>query len=416
MNKFIENLIGDEKVEWLTLGEVCEFSRGKFLSKKDNGLGYEPMILYGELYTTYGNNINNVFSRTSKEKAQKATIAKNGDLLLPISSTTKEAKIGKVSALMTNFDVYCGGDILVLSHKQNPSFLTYYLNSKIFERFKMDCVNGTTIMHLSPSKLAKTKIPIPPLQAQREIVRILDAFTLLTAELTAELTARQKQYEYYRDKLLSFDELDKNGGGYELKMLGEVGKLIRGNGLQKKDFTDFGVPAIHYGQIYTYYGTFTYKTKSFVSHELAKKLKKVDCGDVILTNTSENFVDVGKAVAYFGQEQAVTGGHATIFKPSDKILSKYFVYYTQTSFFLNEKRKYAKGTKVIDISTKDMSKIQIPIPPIEKQREIVEILDKFETLTNDIKEGLPREIELRQKQYEYYRDLLLDFEDMEIGA
>ena len=152
------------------------------------------------------------------------------------------------------------------------------------------------------------------------------------------------------------------------------------------------------------------ETKSFVSTELAKKLKKVDCGDVVITNTSENFEDVGKAMVYLGKEQAVTGGHATIFKPNhEKILSKYFVYLTQTSFFTNEKRKYAKGTKVIDVSATDMAKIILPIPPLKEQQRIVSILDKFETLSNSITEGLPLAIEQSQKRYEYYRELLLSF-------
>lgn len=121
--------------------------------------------------------------------------------------------------------------------------------------------------------------------------------------------------------------------------MGEVGQLIRGNGLQKKDFTETGVPAIHYGQIYTFYGNFATETKSFVSPELAKQLKKVDTGDVVIINTSENLEDVGKAMVYLGEKQAVTGGHATIFKPGKNILGKYFVYFTQTTEFTKEKRK-----------------------------------------------------------------------------
>ncbi|WP_315338265.1 restriction endonuclease subunit S [Neisseria sicca] len=166
----------------------------------------------------------------------------------------------------------------------------------------------------------------------------------------------------------------------EWKPLGEVGLLVRGNGLQKKDFTESGVPAIHYGQIYTYYGNQTDKTLSFVSPELAEKLKKVDKGDVVITNTSENIEDVGKALLYLGEEQAVTGGHATIFKPSKEIVGKFFVYFTQTEIFDKAKRKFAKGTKVIDVSATDMAKIQIPIPSLETQQKIVKILDKFTEL------------------------------------
>ena len=157
---------------------------------------------------------------------------------------------------------------------------------------------------------------------------------------------------------------------------------------------------------------FTTETKSFVSHKTAEKLKKVDTGDVIITNTSENLTDVGKAVVYLGKNQAVTGGHATIFKPSNQILGKYFAYFTQTEIFASQKRKYAKGTKVIDVSATDMSKIIVPIPPLKEQERIVAILDKFDTLVNDISSGLPAEIDERQKQYEYYRDNLLAFKNI----
>lgn len=191
--------------------------------------------------------------------------------------------------------------------------------------------------------------------------------------------------------------------------LGDLGTFVRGSGLQKKDLTTQGIPAIHYGQIYTYYGTYAKKTKSFVIKEIAEKLKKVNYGDVIITNTSENIEDVCKAVVYLLKEQGVTGGHASIFKPSEKIIGKYLAYYTQTTDFAIEKRKFAKGTKVIDVNAKDLAKIKIPLPPLAVQREIVEILDKFDTLCNSISEGLPKEIELRRKQYEYYRNQLLTF-------
>lgn len=201
----------------------------------------------------------------------------------------------------------------------------------------------------------------------------------------------------------------------EWKPLGEVGLLVRGNGLQKKDFTESGVPAIHYGQIYTYYGNQTDKTLSFVSPELAEKLKKVDKGDVVITNTSENIEDVGKALLYLGEEQAVTGGHATIFKPSKEIVGKFFVYFTQTEIFDKAKRKFAKGTKVIDVSATDMAKIQIPIPPLETQKKIVKILDKLTELEATLEATLEAELALRKRQYQYYRDFLLDF-DNQIGG
>lgn len=216
---------------------------------------------------------------------------------------------------------------------------------------------------------------------------------------------------------LSYMEKLLDGVEVEWKVLSELGELVRGNGLPKTDFTDSGVPAIHYGQIYTHYGLSTETTISFVSPETAKKLKKVNAGDVVITNTSENLDDVGKALVYLGKSEAVTGGHATIFKPDRLIIGKYFAYFTQTSTFFSAKRKLAKGTKVIDVSATDMAKIQIPIPcpdnpekSLAIQAEIVRILDAFTSLTAE----LTAELNMRKKQYNYYRNQLLSFDEANV--
>ncbi|POA39005.1 restriction endonuclease subunit S [Pseudomonas sp. GW456-12-1-14-TSB6] len=220
---------------------------------------------------------------------------------------------------------------------------------------------------------------------------------------------------------ISFIDSLLNGVVVEWKALGELGQLFRGSGLQKKDFTETGVPAIHYGQIYTYYGLSTSKTKSFVSPDLARQLRKVNQGDVIITNTSENLEDVGKALVYLGEQQAVTGGHATILRPGNCLLGKYFAHFTQTSKFSGEKRRYAKGTKVIDVSATDMAKIRIPIPcpdnpkkSLEIQSEIVRILDTFTELAAELAAELTSELRVRKKQYNYYLEKLLSFETEEV--
>lgn len=192
--------------------------------------------------------------------------------------------------------------------------------------------------------------------------------------------------------------------GVEFKKMGKVGEFVRGNGLQKTDFTTEGVGCIHYGQIYTYYGTFTDKTKSFVSEELSKKLKKVAPNDLVIASTSENLKDVCKSVAWLGDNEIVTGGHATIFKHREN--PKYLSYLTQSELFYEQKVKYAKGIKVIDVSAKDMAKFCIPVPPLEIQNEIVDILDNFTYLEEELEE----ELEARRAQYEHYRDDLLSFE------
>lgn len=191
--------------------------------------------------------------------------------------------------------------------------------------------------------------------------------------------------------------------GVEFRALGEIGELVRGNGMPKSDFVESGVGCIHYGQIYTYYGTWTTTTKSFVPPEKAAKLAKVDPGDLIITNTSENLEDVCKTVAWLGDEQIVTGGHATVLKHDQD--PKYLAYYLQTAQLHADKRRFATGTKVIDVSAKSLAKIRIPVPPLDVQREIVRVLDVFQSLEAE----LEAELEARQQQYAHYRTTLLDF-------
>ena len=202
--------------------------------------------------------------------------------------------------------------------------------------------------------------------------------------------------------------------GVEFRELGEIGELIRGNGLPKSDFTQQGVGCIHYGQIYTYYGTFAYKTKTFVAPEMAAKLKKVQKNDLIIATTSENLDDVCKTVAWLGEDEIVTGGHATIFKHQQN--AKYLAYYFQTQHFYNQKKKFAQGTKVIEIKATDIAKIKMPIPPLFIQQEIVNILDKFTQLEAELEVELKTELEARRTQFAYYRAKLLDFNNINGGG
>ena len=193
--------------------------------------------------------------------------------------------------------------------------------------------------------------------------------------------------------------------GVEFKALGDFAELVRGNGLPKSVFTESGVGCIHYGQIYTHYGVWTTKTISFVAEKTAEPLAKVDCGDIVITNTSENIEDVCKAVAWLGEAQIVTGGHATVIKHGQD--PKYLSYYFRTPEFFAQKKKHATGTKVIDVSAKSLAKIRIPVPPLEIQREIVKVLDTFTKLEAE----LEAELEARRRQYKYYRDALLTFNE-----
>jgi type I restriction enzyme S subunit len=187
----------------------------------------------------------------------------------------------------------------------------------------------------------------------------------------------------------------------------KIGEFIRGGGLQKKDFTVAGVGCIHYGQIYTHYGTYANRTKTYVSEKFFQKARKAKAGDLVIATTSENDEDVCKAVAWMGEEEIAVSSDACIYR--HQLNPRFVSYFFQTEHFQKQKRPYITGTKVRRVNADDLAKILIPIPAPEEQDRIVAILDKFDVLTNSLTEGLPREIELRQKQYEYYRDLLLSF-------
>lgn len=179
--------------------------------------------------------------------------------------------------------------------------------------------------------------------------------------------------------------------------------------MPKKDLTKSGVGAIHYGQIYTKYGAFAHETISFVSYDSAGNLADVYPGDLIVTNTSENIEDVGKAVAWLGDSTIVTGGHATVVKHHEN--PKYLAYWFQAKEFHKQKIKLATGTKVIDVSAKQLARVKISIPPREVQDQIVSVLESIDTLVNEVSSGIRAEIQARRKQYEYYRDKLLTFKE-----
>jgi type I restriction enzyme, S subunit len=289
----------------------------------------------------------------------------------------------------------------------NIKFVYYFL--KINEPYFQNLGSKMQMPQIATPDTDKFQIPIPPLKIQVEIVRILDTFTALTAELTAELTDRKKQYNYYRDRLLTFEESE-----VEWKPLGEIGEFIRGKRFTKADYVDDGIQAIHYGEIYTHYGVSASHTLSQVRAEMAASLRYAIPGDVVMAGVGETVEDVGKAVAWIGSEKVAIHDDSWAFRHS--INPTFVSYVMQTTRFINEKTKHISSGKVKRLLINGIEKIRIPIPypndpkkSVVEQARIVAILDKFDTLTTSISEGLPREIALRQKQYEYYRDLLLTF-------
>lgn len=383
--KNLETLIQElcpDGVEFVKLGDCCSFKRGTTITAKNAIPGDVPVLAGGQKPAYYHNEAN----RTG----ETIVVAGSGAYAGFVSYWTIPV------FLSDSFSVEPDDRLVV-------KFVYYFLKNiqqKIFATKK-----GSGVPHVHGSSIEKFEIPLPPIKVQTEIVRILDKFTSLEAELEAELDCRKRQYEYYRDKLLSFDNVE--GQEVEWKKMSEVGTFIRGNGLQKKDFTESGVGCIHYGQIYTKFNTFTDKTLTFCSENVARKLTPVHPGDLIIACTSENVEDVCKTVAWLGKEDIVTGGHACVFSHHEN--PKYIAYLLQTENFFQQKKKYARGVKVIDIKVADLQKITLPIPSLEEQHRIVSILDRFESLTTSLQSGLPAEIAARRQQYEHYRDKLLTF-------
>ena len=188
---------------------------------------------------------------------------------------------------------------------------------------------------------------------------------------------------------------------------GEFCEIIKGNGVQKVDFVDEGYGCIHYGQIYTHYGPYTYNTNKFVSKEIFDKAKKASKGDIIMTDTSENVEDICKSVAYLGNDDIAVSNHALIIKHNQN--PKFLSYSTQTDSFFNQKRKVVVGVKVSGIKPEQLAKIKIYLPSLSEQERIVGILDTFTASIDNLKERIAQ----RRKQYEYYRNQLLDLEGKE---
>ncbi|EFL5685741.1 restriction endonuclease subunit S [Escherichia coli] len=407
---YLEKLLDGVEVEWLPLGKLGELVRGNGLPKSDFTESGVPAIHYGQIYTFYGLSTETTKSFVSHETAKKLKKVNSGDVV--ITNTSENfTDVGKALVYLGKEQAVTGGHATIFKPNSTiiGKYFAYFTQTDSFANEKRKYSKGTKVIDVSASDMAKIIIPIPcpdnpekSLAIQSEIVRILDKFTELTAELTAELTMRKKQYNYYLDQSLSFKK-----GEVELKTLGEMGTLIRGKRFVKSDIIPKGVPCIHYGEMYTHYRIWADKAKSYISVELASKLRKASCGDVVFVSAGETIADIGRGTAWLGDEDVVI--HDACFFYKSSLNPKYVAYFSRTNFFHDQIKKSISSGKISAINAKGFEKVIIPVPSPEEQARIVAFLDKFDTLTSSITEGLPREIELRQKQYEYYRDLLFSF-------
>ena len=195
--------------------------------------------------------------------------------------------------------------------------------------------------------------------------------------------------------------------GYAPVFLSEIATITRGGNFQKKDFVSEGHPCIHYGQMYTHYGIYTYSALTFVSPEIFKVSKKAKKNDIVMAVTSENVEDVCKCTAWLGDDDIAVSGHTAIIHHNQN--PKYLVYYFHSEAFFAQKRMLAHGTKVIEVTPDKLLDLMVPLPPIEVQNEIVKILDAYTSSTDTLMTKLTEELEACKKQYEYYRDALFSF-------
>ncbi|MDY3118054.1 MAG: restriction endonuclease subunit S [Peptoniphilus sp.] len=421
----LDELLKKEKVEWKTIGSLIEKHVEKQRDNPDIKLVYTVSKDFGLISSNefWKNNIDRQDDYTvySEDIANYNVIRKNMFAYNP-----SRLNIGSIDCLLDREEGVLSPMYVIFKVNEsiiNPLYLKYYIQSpKILKKIDNKKEHGARF-RFDFERWNLIKIPIPSIETQEKIVKILDKFTEYVAELQSELQDRTKQYAYFRDRLLSEDYLNKLsnnpkilGGRYRLRTttLGDIGFFTRGNGLQKKDFVSKGKPVIHYGQIYTKYNFQTDTTFSFVNEEVFSKLKKAKYNDILIATTSENIEDVGKAVVWIGHEEIGFSGDMYSYRTSEN--SKYIAYYLQTAEFQKQKERKVTGTKLIRIHGDAMAKFSIALPPIEIQNKVVEVLDKFQSFLSDTQGLLPQEIEERQKQYEYYREKLLTFDENMVAS
>ena len=370
-------------VEWKELGEVCSVNKGKQLNKNlltDDGL--YPAYNGGQTYSGRTNDYN-VESNT-------IIVSQGG------------ASAGFVNFVETKFwaNAHCYY-ILPDETQVNNRFVYHFL--KMNQKYLMDFQHGAGIPALKSDKLTKLLIPVAPIKIQEKIVQTLDKFTDYVTELTSELASRKKQYSFYRDKLLSFeDEVYQ----VEWKTLSEIAKDFgRGKSkhrprndarlyggdipfIQTGDIREAGKWIKNYSQTYSAFGV-----------EQSKKWEK---GTLCIT-IAANIAETG----LLGFEACFPDSIIGFVANPEFAITEYVYYYLNSIKDYLANKSYGSAQDNLNLST--FSSLKIPVPSLEIQSRIVQVLDNFDTVCNDLNIGLPKEIELRQKQYEYFRDKLLTF-------
>ena len=379
-------------VEYKTLGEIAvDIYRGAGITRDQVTAEGTPCVRYGEIYTTYGVWFDKCVSHTDESKLLSKKYFEHGDILFAITGESVD-DIAKCCAYIGHEKCLAGGDIVVLKHNQNPKYLSYALATTDARQQKSKGKVKSKVVHSSVPAIREIKVPIPPIEIQREIVRILDDYTEniveLQNQLTAEITARQKQYEFYRDKLLTFGVLRGGTIDFRWRMLCEIADISTGNSNTNEAVED---------------GKYPFFVRS--QEPLRKNDFEYDEAAII---TAGDGVGVGKVYHYIEGKYALHQRAYRIHINTPEVVPKYYFHYMKAKF-LPYIQKTMFQSSVASIRRPMLNAFPVPVPPLDVQNRIVNVLDNFEKICADLNIGLPAEIEARQKQYEYYRDKLLTF-------
>lgn len=397
LSELIEELCPDG-VEYKALGDIGQVAMCKRVMKSDtNTEGGVPFYKIG----TFGGIANAYIPQELFEKYKELySYPKKGDVLLSAAGT-----IGKTVIFDGKPAYFQDSNIVWLEHDETKilnKFLFY-----VYETKPWKISNGGTIARIYNNNIRSAKVPVPPLEVQREIVRVLDSFVLLTAELTTELTARKKQYEYYKQVVFN------NKMKYQIKHITDIALVKARVGWQRltrAEYLQKGEYCLITGTDFTKGGYIDFDNCVYVTKERFEMDENiiVHKNDVLITKDGT----LGKVAFIEEEPQKPTTLNSGVFRikiTDDEVLPKYMYYFFTSKYFTDFIDGVKTGSTIPHLTQQGLVTLDIPIPTIEEQSCIVNILDRFNELCNSISSGLPSEIEARRKQYEYYRDKLLTF-------
>lgn len=418
LDELIRELCPDG-VEYKTLGEIAvDIYRGAGITRDQVTVEGTPCVRYGEIYTTYGVWFDKCVSHTDEAKLTSKKYFEYGDVLFAITGESVD-DIAKCCAYIGHEKCLAGGDIVVLKHNQDPKYLSYVLATTDARQQKSKGKVKSKVVHSSVPAIREIKVPIPPIEIQREIVRILDDYTEniveLQNQLTAEITARQKQYEFYRDKLLTFDVLRGGTIDFDREILCRIADLGKWSGgktpsmAEKKYWESGTIPWVSSKDVKQpiLSDTIDHITNAAVDEA---SMTVYPAGSVAIV-TRSGILRHTFPVTYIPFETTVNQD-IKILVTKEGISSRYVSHALQAYGESIRRTTKKQGGTVDSLDFQKVLAYKIPVPPLDVQNRIVNVLDNFEKICSDLNIGLPAEIEARQKQYEYYRDKLLTFKEV----